>query len=547
MDTQDIIQEWQRGEKWRKQFTRDFQELDELADGGALQTVQGAPRIGAVYIARAVRQIPQASIQQMPTFSAIINGTKLSIDAIISSFVLRSVVFNEDTFGTGILSTMQNGGQAALTRGYQPLMAQTGKIFNQFGTVLRLLHYEDVVIEPGVFDASDSSYYHVRTRVTKSKLKSILKSAKSNPDTQWNVEALQELYEAGPSTRNYNSHMSTARSNPALNEGETYEIITRFGVGPYYDVMFYSPQLDKPLMEYKSKSKFGFPMVSFLVIDPAPLLPFGVSRARLASPYQNYANNYLQSTAKMMLLNADPPVLKKGLFTSATPLRRNALWETLDPNADVQIKELSNTNLQQFQPVLEYMGNQIEGIMGVGDAMAKTNSAYQNSAAVQARQQMRDLGSAQVTMILENAIRQYALTALDLYLSEQSDIGETQLIVDDEAKNAINQIEGGDFVGSDNVVNVDWTKLYERIQTMSVSIDMSISKQELEDKKRADLQDLAMGIRQNSDPQDPRANQRVEAIENEMLQSVAPNISRSLEGQEPPQNMPAVGGEIVGQ
>ena len=216
----------------------------------------------------------------------------------------------------------------------------------------------------------------------------------------------------------------------------------------------------------------------------------------------------------------------KGLFTSATPLRRNALWETLDPNADVQIKELSNTNLQQFQPVLEYMGNQIEGIMGVGDAMAKTNSAYQNSAAVQARQQMRDLGSAQVTMILENAIRQYALTALDLYLSEQSDIGETQLIVDDEAKNAINQIEGGDFVGSDNIVNVDWTKLYERIQTMSVSIDMSISKQELEDKKRADLQDLAMGIRQNSDPQDPRANQRVEAIENEMLQSVAPNIAR---------------------
>ena len=62
---------------------------------------------------------------------------------------------------------------------------------------------------------------------------------------------------SGPSTRNYNSHMSTARSNPALNEGETYEIITRFGVGPYYDVMFYSPQLDKPLMEYKSKASLA--------------------------------------------------------------------------------------------------------------------------------------------------------------------------------------------------------------------------------------------------------------------------------------------------
>lgn len=556
---QKLKDEWGRGKAWIDNATRDFPSLETLADGVALSNQKNAPHVGSVTLANSVRQIPRNSVQDVPVLSAQVNGTKLSVDAIVASYLLRSVVFNEDTFGNGILSTMQMGAQTALTTGFVALRANVGKVFNQFSTMLETLHYNDIVIEPGVFDASNSQYYHVRTRVTKGALATLLKNAKANPKTMWNVKALQDLYDAGPQPFDYNRWVSTPRQNPGLGGEDQYDIITRYGVGPYYDIDVYSPQSEEPLMQIKSKSKFGYPRVSFLVIDPAQLSPFGISRARLASPMANYGNIYLQSTAKMQLLNADAPIFKRGLFTTATPLRRGAQWESVDPNADVKIMELSNSTLEQFNSVMQYIDQNILATMGVsGIGGVAQNSAYQNKDAVQNQVQNQDLSSAQVTSIIENAIRQYALTALDLYISEQ--VGTTALIVDDEAKDAINQLNppemtmdpmtgamvpGAPFVGDDNVVNIDWQAYYDRIQTWTVTVDLSIRRDQLSDKKRAELQDFSTVQSQTADPNDPQAMARKNAIEDELMKDMAPEAAKSAEaataGQ--PQSMMPVGGE----
>ena len=543
MDITSIIAEWGKGKAWADNFNRDFPSLENLADGVALSNQKNAPQVGTVTLANAVRQIPRNSVQQVPVLSVQLNGTKLSVDAIVATYLLRSVVFNEDTFGTGILSTMQMAAQTALTTGFVPLRANVGKIFNKFSTMLETLHYNDVVIEPGVFDASNSQYYHVRTRVTKGALKQLIKDAKANKKTMWDVKALEELLETGPQAYDFNRYLSTPKQNAGMGSEDTYDFMTRYGVGAYYPITVYTPQIDKPLMKIKSKSKFGYPRVSFLVIDPAQLSPFGISRARLASPMATYGNIYLQSTAKMQLLNADAPVFKRGLFTTATPLRRGAQWESNDPNADVRIMELSNSTLEQFNSVMGYIDSNILTTMGVsGGNPPSQSTAYQNTDAVQAQNQVRDLSSAQVTAIIENAIRQYALTAIDLYLSEQ--VGQTGLIVDDEAKNAINAIEGVGFVGDDNIVNVDWQAYYERIQTWTVKVDLSITPNEMADKKRADLQDQLTVESQTGDPNDPNSRAIKSALTKELLQDSAPSVAKQIEEQpQQPQSMVPVGGE----
>lgn len=546
---QKLREEWGRGKAWIDNFTRDFPQLENLADGVALSNQKGAPQVGSVTLANSVRQIPRNSVQDVPVLSAQVNGTKQSIDAIVASFLLRSVVFNEDTFGNGILSTMQMAAQTALTTGFAPLRANVGKTFNHFSTMLETLHYNDVVIEPGVFDASNSSYYKVRTRVTKGAMKNLIKSAKANKKTKWNVPALEALYAAGPQPFDYNRFLSIPRQNAGLGGEDQFDIITHYGVGPYYDVVVYSPQQpdgDKPLMKFKSKSKFGYPRVSFLVIDPAQLSPFGISRARLASPMATYGNIYLQSTAKMQLLNADAPVFKRGVFNSATPLRRGAQWESVDPNADIKIMELSNSTLEQFTNVMQYIDSNILSTMGVSGVGAPAqNSAYQNTDAIQAQTQLRDLSSAQVTALIENAIRQYALTALDLYISEQ--VGETALIVDDDAKNQINQLfppapGEAPFVGDDNVVNIDWEKYYERIQTWTVTVDLSIRRDQLQDKKAAQLQDTFVTMKQTAG-NDPAANAEANALGRQVVQDLAPDIAKGMENQPQQQSLVPVGGE----
>lgn len=528
---QKIKDEWGRGKAWIDNFTRDFTSLSGLADGASLSQQKGAPQVGTVTAANAVREIPRNSVRQVPVLSCQINGTKLSVDAIVATYLLRAVVFNPDTFGAGILSTIQMAAQEALTVGFAALRPNVGKVFNQFGTMLETLHYNDIVIEPGVFDASNSQYYHVRTRVTKGALGTLIKNAKKNPNTQWNVKSLQAMHDGGPQAYDYNRFLSVPRQNAGLNSEDQYDIITRYGVGPYYSIEVYSPQQtdgEKPLMSINSKSKFGYPRVSFLVIDPAQLSPFGLSRMRLLSPMAAYGNIYLQSTAKMQLLNADPPTFKRGLFTSSTPMRRGVEWTSVDPNADVKVMELSNSTLEQFNNVMSYIDNSILATMGVTSAGAQnTGSSYQNKDSVQAQNQVRDLASEQVTSIIENAIRQYALTALDLYISEQ--VGQTPLIVDDEAKNAINLIEGEGFVGDDNVVNVDWEAYYDRIQTWTVTVDLSITPDQLADKKRADLQDTFTVMKQTAST--PEAMQTADTLGKELVKDVLPEVGKNAEAQ----------------
>lgn len=528
---EDYIKEWDKGKEWIDGFTRDFPELDNLADAVALSSSKKAPMVGDVALASSVRQIPRASIQQLPTMSVEVNGTKISIPAYVCEFLVRRMVFNQDTFGKGILSTMQIGAESALTHGFQAAMASIGNIMNDFGSTMRLIHYNDIVIEPGVFDISDSSYGTVRTRVTRNQLKRILKAAKANPNTTWDIEALKELIKLDPMSENLSQYVSQPRDNQSLSmNSDTYDIMTRYQYGPFGEICTYTTNIKKPLRKYKSKSKFGYPRINFLVIDPAQLAPFGVSRVRLASPSANYANIYLQSTAKMLLLNSDPPVFQKGSFTTPITLKRGALWQTADPNAEVKLQELSNSTLTQFENVLKFVDNQIYAIMGVTPnnlpGGQQAGGVYQNKVSSTMEKSSSDMATTQITNIVENFIRQYALTALDLFVSEQ--VGETPLIVDDKCKNNINQIVPG-TIGDDNTIVINWADFYEGIKTWTVDIDLSMSGDELEEKKRGDVQDILTVMTQNADPADPNAMARKNALEDELLKDVVPDVAKATE------------------
>lgn len=551
-DCKDLQNEWTNGKQWIDNFTVDFQDLDNLADGVALNNDSKSPQVGSMTLPSDIRQIPRASIQQLPTFGVEVNGTKHSIPAYVCDYIVRRVVFNQDTFGKGILSTLQIGAESALTRGFQSFICSLGTSLSDFGTTLKQIHFNDIVIEPGVFDANESGYFHVRTRVTKSRLKKLIKDAKANPNTTWNVEALEELLNTGGSDDNYENFQSEPRYNPFVSVSkDTYDIITRYGVGSFYPIETYALNSEKPLRELKSKSKFGYPRVSFLVLDPAQLSPFGISRARLASPWANYANIYLQSTAKMMLFNADPPVFQKGQFTTPVTLKRAALWQTLDPNAEVRLQEMSNSTITQFQTVLGYADTQIHSIMGVtpGSSMSQSGGkgAYQNTISSKMEQSSRDMSVTQITHILENFLRQYALTALDLYVSEQE--GETGLIVDDKCKDSINRLAKKKFdetveidpttgvpsakftppIGDDNTLTIDWADFYENIQTWTIEIDLSMSKDSMDEKKRADVQDMLTVASQTADPNNPDDIKVKNQLQKELIKQTLPELARDTE------------------
>lgn len=555
IDMANLITEHKLSKSYVEQYARDFPQLQTLVDGVPLNPDNDAPFVGDTTMAGLVRSIPRDSLQQMPVFSALVNGTKNSIQAFVCTYLLKKYAFNEDTFGKGLLSTLQIGTEQALTVGYAPFMVATGSMYDDFGTTLRLLHYMDTSPEPGIQDANESGYHYVTAHPTASRVRRIRDQAVKNESTSWSIAALDQVLAAAPRATNYSQWQSSARQNQAGEAASpSYEFITRFPVAsPDEPIITFCPEVsESPLRTIESRSRWGYPRVQYLVIDPAPLTPFGISRVRLASPNQNLMNIYYGNIASMLLLNSKPPIMKRGRFTTPVTLKQGVTWETLDQNADAKLINLDNGALEFFPQMAQQFAGQIQNIMGgkTQSVNAGSKSAFGKTAPGEKRAQaFEDSSSNQVTKILENFIRQYALVALDVLLSEQE--GEDDIIVDDETKQNINiliqqknqaitlanqtlpadqQAPSQNLIGDDNVFHMVWEDFYAAIKEWSIEITVSLSKDDLEEKKRADLQDTLVVISQNIDKLPPEVVGKIGPIVDQLLQDAAPVQAKNLTG-----------------
>lgn len=526
IDMQSLQDEYRLSKSFVEQYTRDFQSLDNLVDGVSINQQLDMPMVGDTTLAGLVRSIPRESLQQLPVFSVTVNGTKNSIPALMCTYLLKKTAFNEDTFGKGLLSTMQIGAEQALTHGYAPFMSATGSMYNAFGTTMKLIHYSDTSPEPGITDANESGYHYVAANLTPSRIDKIIKQAENNPNTNWNVPALKALRSNSPRAKDYSQYESAPKQNKAGSDnGPTYELASRYETGPESQIVTFSPELSEaPLRVMDNNSKWGYPRVQYLVIDPAALTPFGISRVRLASPNQNLMNIYYGQIASMLLLNSKPPILKRGRFTKPVQLKRGAVWETLDAQSEAKLVNMDNGALAEFVPMAQYFAGQVQNIMGgQGNNLTagSKNSFSKTAPGVKQAQDFMDTNTKQITNILENFLRQYALVALDTLLSESS--GQARIIVDDDTKNAINKIAPG-TVGEDNKIGMDWDAFYAAIEEWSVEIEVSVSKDDLEQKKRADLQDMLVVLAQNAQELGPEAQTKVQEITDMLMQDITPQI-----------------------
>jgi hypothetical protein len=516
-----LINEWTLASEHVRLYTRDFKFLDDLVDGVPLNHQDGNPFVGDMTLAGLVHSIPRDSIQNLPGMTMEINGSKTSVPAILGSYLLRHFAFNDDTFGKSLLNMMWLGGEQALTHGYAPFMVATGQMFNNFGTTLKLLHYMDNAPEPGIQDHNETGYDYVVANLTPSRVRKILRAARNNPSTTWNVQALKQVLTATPQPPMYSIYEGAAKRNtPGEESGPVYQFITRYETGPNPTIVTFCPQAvrEVPLRVMESKSKFGYPRVMYLVIDPAALTPFGISRVRLASPNQNLMNIYYANIASMLLLNSKPPIFQKGRFSTPVTLKQGAVWKAIDPQASAQLMNMDNGALNQFVPMAQQFSGQIQTVMGRAP-MTGPQGTGKTTTGVEASQQQSDTAVNQITKIYEAFLRQYALVALDVLLCEQE--GEEDIIVDDDTKNALNDIQPG-FVGDDNKVHMDWDRFYAAIEQWHVEITVSVSQDQMNDKKRADIQDMLTVLAQNAQELGPEAIAMVQKLANMLLQDQVP-------------------------
>lgn len=525
LDMSAIMAEFNNATDYVKQYTMDFPDLDNLVDAIPVIKDGETPYIGDTTVAGLVRAIPRAAFKDLPVLGVNINGSKVSIPALFCKYLLRGKLFNEDTFGKGLLSTIRIGTEEALSHGFAPFLTAGESLYKDFGTRLRHIHYSDFGIEPGVDDSGESGYSYVVSHLPKSALRRILRSAEGNEDTSWNVEALRELLQQEPQGKSYTEFESGARANSSGDGfSKTYGIVTRYETGPQPTYVTFAKELpNTPLRVIETKSKWGYPRVTLLVIDPVSLNPFGLSRVRLASPIQSLTNIFLANIAYMLLLNSNPPIFKAGTFLKTPQLKRGALWEAVDPGAKVELMTMDNGALAQFPSMMQQFSGQIQNIMGGQTITANSGgqeTGFSKTApgVKQAQEYLMDEVN-QITKILDNFLRQYALSALDTYLCEKS--GREEVIVDDECKQQINEKFPGMVNDQTNKMFMDWDALYDSIQEWCIEVDVSMSKDELKDQELSDMQDLIVMLGQTGEG-DPRRQMLVDQLSNMLIREKVP-------------------------
>lgn len=530
------LEEWQRGKEYVDTFTKDFQRLDTITNALYDGPSKKNPNIGDTTTAGVAREMMRAAAKKIPHVLTSINGSQSTVEAITCRYLVQDRVLNPNTFGKGFISVLQLGGRGALSRGFTLFQISATKMYGKFGVVPKQIHYSDFAIEPGTQDGSHSPYFYIRTKMTPGKVSAIyeaeLAKKKAGKATTWNLEALKAMIEVGPNSNgsaDYIDYVTPVEQSKIEANTETYDVITRYSFDTSKPICTFSPGINQKLREVDNRSKFGYPRSIFLVIDPAELSPFGDSRVRLASPNQNFLMALRQNVATTWLYNSKPTLFKMGLFTGAANLKSGGVISSTDSNAKVGVISLDTTTAQQYPQISQEITKQIQNMMGMNPGQS-LGAIGESKTGVGAQKQAMSVDDSiqQITNILEEFLRQYVISALDLYLAEQD--GDGVIYVDDSTREDILRLNPDAFPDekNPNALAVNWNELYDYIQEIDVSVDSTMSKQDWTNEKRADLQDMATVISQTADPSNPKSMAKKDMIEDKLIDETLPEMSTAM-------------------
>lgn len=527
------LEEWIKGKEFVDNAIRDFKRLDTIANAQYDGVSGKNPNIGDTTVAGIVRQIMRTAVKKIPHVSVAINGSKSTVEAIICRHLVDNNILNPNTFGKGFVNILHLGGRGALSRGFNVFQVSATKMYGEFGIVPKLIHFNDFAIEPGVQEGSHSPYFYIRTKMTPGKIQSIYDREKTKgAASTWNIPALKALIAAGPDSSgaaDYAEYVTPMEQSKIEANAETYDIITRYPLDLTKDICTFSPGINQELRNVPNRSKFGYPRTLFLVIDPAELSPFGDSRVRLASPNQNFLMALRQNVATTWLYNSKPTMVKMGIFTGATALKSGGVISSSDPQASIKLLTLDTSTSQQYPVISQEITRQIQNMMGMNPGQS-LGAIGESKTGVGAQAQKAGIDDAiqQVTTIMEEFLRHYVISALDLYLSEQE--GEGVIYVDDTTREDILRLKPDAFPDpvNPNALAVVWNELYDYIKKIDASVDTTMSKEEWSDEKRGDLQDAVVTMSQTTNPNDPNAVARKELVEDKLLDETAPELSTAL-------------------
>lgn len=314
-------------EAYMKPFYQAFPEIERITKGLPGKVPEGKPRVTDGTLAGIRRETPKQIIQQLPSGRAQIKGHEDMED--YANAVLTDIILpNANSGGTpyakaknAIKDTISNGASAVYC------------FFNRRGDILsadyRRIYVKDILFEKGKVSEFDCNFMWMIGWYTLADLKAImyqqqnLKKSKTDRkeafDSEWNLEELQNLIDAGEQEKDDDKKSSDEKKSWSEGNG-FFKIAHAFQSGVGGTFYSYAPKMDKVLRKWTNPDPRGVIPIHVLVPEEDYANPYGEPLAAISIGKQQLLDFDMQTYQYGQGLGYDPPVKKWG-DTPATRIK----------------------------------------------------------------------------------------------------------------------------------------------------------------------------------------------------------------------------------
>lgn len=457
------------------------------------------------------RKIRAQTIQRVPDGEIVTQYDKNSKEQAIIEYIFKHKVLQSEYDGKDMLKQLWKTFNASYDYGYACVRTGFEKDLDGDPRIsYTLIPWNDVFPSPDCKFIEEADWYIIREYIPMSTFKSLIDwNTLEVKDSTYNADVVKYIVENKVTDGEDPLSVPLADRKHGKGNTESLKVYTYYFKGED-KFKVYVPAINCILREVDNLDPRKDVPLHFLILEPDPDFPLGVSSIMWTLAQQQFADAFQSTAYQTMLLALHPPLMTFGNITNPKiKMKPNAIWPMgTNPNNRIEPYRVETTTLTQYGQISENISAKMMQSLNITDAtVASDANVAKYSATPQGVEQQRldkTITINQYQKRVEVFFSEWANHALRSYINSMS--GEQQLTVDEHTRRRIFDIEKSELAAlqegekmpesiiEDNKITVNFTDLSADLMNFEVRSGSLIENER--ETERRNIQEMLIPVSQ---------------------------------------------------
>ena len=400
------------------------------------------------------RKIRAQTIQRVPDGEIITQYDKNSKEQAIIEYLFKHKVLQSEFDGKDMLKQLWKTFNASYDYGYACVRTGFEKDLDGDPRIsYKLINWADVFPSPDCDFIEEADWYIIREWIQLSSLKDLIDwDTGEVKDSTYKADVVKYLVENHTTDADDPRAIPLADKKHGKSRTESVKVYTYYFKGQDKFIS-YVPAINCILRETPNYDPRKDVPLHFMILEPDPDFPLGVSSIMWTLAQQQFADAFQSTAYQTLLLAMHPPLMTFGnLVNPKFRMAPHAIWPMgTNPNNRVEPYRVETTTLTQYGSIMENISAKMMQSLNITDAtVASDANVARFSATPQGVEQQRldkTITVNQYQKRVETFFQEWANHALRSYINSMS--GEHWLTVDEKTRRKIFDIEKADIQSMD--------------------------------------------------------------------------------------------------